>query len=97
MIPQPDLKPPGGIVPDQWRTLLHDLRQPLSVIETCAYCLRVMAGTASDPRVLEQLDRIEEQVFEAGLILLAAAGHPARGAGAAGSLSCTNAASSALT
>ena len=87
--------------PAQLRSLVHDLRQPLSIIETCTYCVRAMLRT-EDPRVLEQLERIDEQIFEAGLILLAAArpaaaGHAAPGPEAAESLSLTNAQSAALT
>jgi hypothetical protein len=101
MIPHPELNTPPVIPPVPLRALVHDLRQPLSVIETCTYCLRVMLQ-AKDARVLEQLDRIEEQVFEAGLILLAAvrppaADHPSRGPDAAESLSRTNAQSAAAT
>ena len=48
--------------------LIHDLRQPLSVIESCACCVRMMLPYP-DPRILEQLDCIEKQVLEASLIL----------------------------
>ncbi len=53
--------------------LIHDLRQPLSTIETCACVLRMVLDGEEDERVLENLDRIERQVAEAHRILLEAA------------------------
>lgn len=46
---------------------VHDLRQPLSTIEACVFCLRTML--VPDPEVEEYLERIEQQVFEASRIL----------------------------
>jgi signal transduction histidine kinase len=52
--------------------LVHDLRQPLSTIETCAYLLRTILENDGDERVLENLDCIERQVAEAHRMLLEA-------------------------
>lgn len=76
-------------------TLIHDLRQPLSTIETCAFFLREVLKDVDDPRVFENLDRIERQVAEADRILLEAArGHDQQ---PAGSRCLTNAESAAGT
>ncbi len=56
----------------EFASLIHDLRQPLSTIETCTFLLRMMLEGNEDPRVLENLDRIERQVAEAHRILLQA-------------------------
>lgn len=53
---------PSGIV--------HDLRQSLSTIEACLFCLRTILPP--DPDIGEYLDRIEQQVFEASRVLSAA-------------------------
>lgn len=50
--------------------LIHDLRQPLSTIETCAFFLRTVLEGVDDPRVREHLECIEQQVAEAQRILL---------------------------
>ncbi len=77
MIPLVDTQPLIGASPCEGRpdssvrSLIHDLRQPLSVIETCAYCLRMMLKS-EDPQILEQLDCIQDQILEAGLILVTA-------------------------
>jgi hypothetical protein len=46
---------------------VHDLRQPLSTIETCVFCLRSMLP--SDPEIEQYLARIECQIYEASRIL----------------------------
>lgn len=48
--------------------LVHDLRQPLSNIETSAYFLNLLVGSA-DPRVQEQLQAIQQQVEQAAGLL----------------------------
>ncbi|HWR17883.1 MAG TPA: hypothetical protein VN577_23845 [Terriglobales bacterium] len=53
-------------------TLVHNLRQPLSTIETCAFFLRMVLDGTADPRVSENLELIERQIAEAQRILLAA-------------------------
>ena len=62
--------------------LAHELRQPLSTIESIAYYLE-LALPHGDPRVLEQLTRLRHLVEQSGWILndtlsLArpASGHP---------------------
>ncbi len=64
--PGPAEPPSAGAAP--LRDLVHDLRQPLGIIETCAYYLR-MVLPSGDPRIDQQLDMIERQVFEADRIL----------------------------
>jgi len=54
---------------------VHDMRQPLSTIEACVFCLRTIL--APDPETEEYLGRIEQQVFEASRILAGAAQPPA--------------------
>jgi len=79
MIPLTETQLHAGASPCEARTnlsdsaLIHDLRQPLSIIETCACCLRMMLKT-ENPQVLEQLDRIEDQVLIASLLLRKASG-----------------------
>jgi signal transduction histidine kinase len=51
--------------------LVHDLRQPLSVIEICAAYLELIAD--ENPRIQAQLDRIRQQVEHASHILASAA------------------------
>ncbi len=46
--------------------LIHDLRQPLSVIESLAYYLEL---TSPDEKVSAQLRKIQAMVFEAHTIL----------------------------
>lgn len=46
--------------------LIHDLRQPLGVIESLAYCLEL---TSSDEQVCSHLRKIQAMVFEADSIL----------------------------
>lgn len=70
--------------------LIHGLRQPLSIIETCCYCMRLKLNSG-EADLTEQLDQIDAQILEASLMLLQAAGERFK--------SCprTNAESSALT
>lgn len=49
-------------------TLAHELRQPLGAIESIAYYLS-MVVPRDDPRVLEQLDRLQELVEQSDWIL----------------------------
>jgi signal transduction histidine kinase len=51
--------------------LAHDLSQPLTVIETTAYCLELMLPE-DDPAIAEHLRRIRQQVEVASRILSAA-------------------------
>lgn len=51
--------------------LAHDLSQPLTVIETTAYCLALLLPEG-DPVVAAHLQRIRQQVELAGRILSAA-------------------------
>jgi len=85
--------------PAEFLTLLHELRQPLSTIETCAYLLQIMLEETGDPRVRENLETIGRQVAEIDRLLLTAGRKPVQRAGGetAASLSLTNAASAALT
>lgn len=46
--------------------LVHDLRQPLSVIETLAYYLELMS---TDEKISAHLRKIQAMVFEANRIL----------------------------
>ncbi len=55
---------------------VHDLRQPLSTIETCVFCLRSILP--SDPEIERYLARIECQIYEASRIL-AGVSRPAAG------------------
>ena len=50
------------------RNLVHDLRQPLSAIGTCATYLQIVLPPGS-PRTAPQLQMIEEQVAEASRML----------------------------
>ena len=52
---------------DVMRTLAHELRQPLSTIESIAYYLTLILP--EDPKVREQLDRIQQLVEESNWIL----------------------------
>ncbi len=56
----------AGVIPAALDELLHELRQPLGVIESLAYCLEL---TASEERVRAHLQRIQAMVREASLIL----------------------------
>ena len=49
-------------------TVVHDLRQPLSNIETIAYYLSLVLPK-HDPKIQEQLERIRELVQETNEIL----------------------------
>ena len=53
-------------------TLVHDVRQPLSTIETSAYCLRMMLRDAPEP-VREQIGILLRQVDRADGLLREAA------------------------
>ena len=53
------------------QTLAHDLSQPLSVIETTAYCLKLLLPE-DDATIADHLQRIQQQVELAGRILSAA-------------------------
>lgn len=50
------------------KNLVHDLRQPLSNIETSVYCLSLHLR-AADPQTREQLRAIEHQVERAAALL----------------------------
>lgn len=50
------------------KNLVHDLRQPLSTIETSSYYLNILLGE-TNPRVQEQLRTIEHQVDRAAVLL----------------------------
>jgi signal transduction histidine kinase len=50
------------------KNLVHDLRQPLSTIETSAYYLNILLGDAH-PRAHDQLRTIEHQVDRAAALL----------------------------
>jgi signal transduction histidine kinase len=80
--------------------LVHDLRQPLSVIDACADYLNLVLP-ATDHRARQQLELLQEQIGEANRIMHAALlslhyadAPPER---EAASRSLTNAASAALT
>lgn len=84
--------------------LVHDLRQPLSVIDACADYLNLVLP-ATDHRARQQLELLQEQIGEANRILheallklhyVDAPAVPAD-APAASSRSLTNAASAAVT
>jgi signal transduction histidine kinase len=83
--------------------LVHDLRQPLSVIDACADYLNLVLP-ATDHRARRQLELLQQQIGEANRIMHAAllslhyadAPPEPEPAGAA-SRSLTNAASAALT
>jgi signal transduction histidine kinase len=51
--------------------LVHDLRQPLSVIDACADYLNLVLPV-TDYRARQQLELLQEQVGEANRIMLAA-------------------------
>jgi len=85
--------------------LVHDLRQPLSVIDACADYLNLVLPP-TDNRARQQLELLQEQVGEANRILHAAlldahyAGvvpQESAEAAAATSLSLTNSASASVT
>ena len=83
--------------------LVHDLRQPLSVIDACADYLNLVLP-ATDHRARQQLELLQEQVGEANRIMHEAllklhyADAPASAeAVGASSRSFTNAASAAVT
>ena len=83
--------------------LVHDLRQPLSVIDACADYLNLVLP-ATDRRARQQLELLQEQVGEANRILheallklhYADAAPPPEAPGV-NSRSLTNAASAAVT
>ena len=80
------------------RNLVHDLRQPLSTVESCVYYLSMVAP--NDGRMRQHLDLIQAQVEEASRILNQAVeqSHPQRETRAAGeSFDFTKATTSALT
>jgi len=80
--------------------LVHDLRQPLSVIDACADYLNLVLP-ASDDRARDQLELLQQQVGEANRILhetlLKLHYNDAPGSPAAESRSLTKAASAAVT
>ncbi|HTQ56295.1 MAG TPA: histidine kinase dimerization/phospho-acceptor domain-containing protein [Bryobacteraceae bacterium] len=49
-------------------TLVHDLRQPLSVIEACADYLDLVLPP-EDPRTRQQLELLQQQVGDANRIM----------------------------
>ncbi len=70
---------PASSIPEQWddaalalADLVHRLRQSLSTIETCVFYLG-MVLPEGDERCLDQVQRIEHQIAEAGRILMEAA------------------------
>ena len=68
----------AGVYPAALDNLLHELRQPLSIIESLAYCLE---RSATDGTTLAHLSRIQAMVVEAHCILeraCAACEEPAR-------------------
>jgi K+-sensing histidine kinase KdpD len=61
--------PDDGVVPiSLLRAVAHEIRQPLSTIESIAYYLRLILPRA-DPKVREQLARIEQLVEQSNWIL----------------------------
>jgi signal transduction histidine kinase len=83
--------------------LVHDLRQPLSVIDACADYLNLVLP-ATDHRARRQLELLQEQVGEANRIMHEALlkmhyadAPPAPEVPGASSRSLTNAASAAVT
>ena len=91
---------PDALQPSAWPMisgLVHDLRQPLSVIDACADFLNLVLPT-TDRRARQQLELLQQQVGETNRIL-----HEAllkmhyTDAAAADSRASTNAASSAVT
>jgi len=94
---------PDALQPGTWPLvsgLVHDLRQPLSVIDACADYLNLVLP-ATDRRARQQLELLQQQVGEANRILHEAllklhyTDTPAEPA--ASSRASTNAASSAVT
>ena len=84
-------------------SLVHDLRQPLSVIDACADYLNLVLPS-NDRRARQQLELLQEQVGEANRIMHEAMlklhyrdAPPAPEAPGASSRSLTNAASAAVT
>ena len=57
---------PTGAVPIDLGEMLHEIRQPLSTIESLAYYLEM---TAVDDHMCRHLRRIRAMVFEANQIL----------------------------
>jgi signal transduction histidine kinase len=78
--------------------LVHDLRQPLSVIDACADYLNLVLPP-NDRRARQQLELLQQQVGEANRILHEALLnlHYTDAPAAADNRSSTNAASSAVT
>ena len=83
--------------------LVHDLRQPLSVIDACADYLN-MVLPSTDFRARQQLELLQEQIGEANRIMHEALvkmhyadATSSREAPGASSLSLTNAANAAVT
>jgi signal transduction histidine kinase len=83
--------------------LVHDLRQPLSVIDACADYLNLVLP-ATDYRARQQLELLQEQVGEANRIMHEALlklhyadAQPASEVPGASSRSLTNAASAGVT
>lgn len=60
--------------PLEWDELVHDLRQPLSAIESLAYYLELVCA---DPKARTHLQHIQEMVTEANNILEHASLQPA--------------------
>ncbi|MBV9404045.1 MAG: hypothetical protein JO211_01790 [Acidobacteriaceae bacterium] len=56
----------AGVTPAALNELLHDLRQPLSAIESLAYCLEI---TAPEERILAHARRIQGLIVEMNRIL----------------------------
>lgn len=72
----PDPTVPSSVsqdeAPEALADLIHSLRQPLSTIEACAFYLSLVLP-GDDAKCREQVERIEQQVAEAGRILMEAA------------------------
>jgi len=55
-----------GVIPELSEEIIHDLRQPLGVIDSLAYYLEL---TASDEKVYTHLEHIRAMVSQANRIL----------------------------
>lgn len=63
-----------GHQPIEWDELVHNLRQPLSAIESLAYYLELVCA---DPKTRTHLQHIQEMVTQANSILEHASLEPA--------------------
>lgn len=78
------------------RELAHGMRQPLSVIESAAYYTNLILEQR-DPRILEQLEKIQGAVQRINAMLSDLLIHQEAGMGAASSVSLTEAITDAVT